>query len=101
MLISYIVSQNSKISRIEKVSKSANLLVKQKSMEFTHEGFILAALSFLEQNKSDYPESYQRAKGIFEKYDKSEYRGIESLSISSEMEGLIKGIAILATVKED
>lgn len=48
VLTSYIVYQNSKISRIEKVSKSANLLVENKSRDFTSEGFILAALSFLE-----------------------------------------------------
>lgn len=101
LLSAYIVIQNSKISRIERVSKSANLLIEKKDTGFTSEGFILAALSFLEQNKNDFPESYDRAKKIFEKYDKSEYRGIESVGVSSEMEGLIKGIGILSTVKEN
>ena len=100
-LSTYLASLNSKISRIERVSKSANLLIQKKSSEFTSEGFILAALSFLEQNRNDFPESYERAKHIFEKYDKSDYRSIESISTSSEMEGLIKGIGILSTVKEN
>lgn len=97
----YIIYQNSKISKIERVSKSANLLIEKKSMEFTHEGFILAGLSFLEQNKSDFPESYERAKKIFKKYDESQYRGLESVETSSEIEGLIRGIGILSTVKEE
>lgn len=93
--------QNSKIGKIERVSKSANQLIKSKHTEFTSGGFILAALSFLEQNKNEFPESYERAKKIFEKYDKSEYRSIESVQTSSEMQGLIKGIAILSTAKEE
>jgi hypothetical protein len=97
----YIIFQNSKITKIERVSESANLLIEKKSMEFTHEGFILAGLSFLEQNKSDFPESYERAKQIFKKYDESQYRGLESVETSSEIEGLIKGIGILSTVKEE
>ncbi len=97
----YIFYQNSKIDKIERVSKSANLLIESKDTQFTSEGFILAALSFLEQNKNEFPESYERAKKIFENYDKSDYRSIESVGTSSEMEGLIKGIAILSTVKEE
>jgi hypothetical protein len=100
-LTGYVYCQNAKIDKIERVSKSANLLIKSKDAQFTSEGFILAALSFLEQNKNDFPESYERAKKIFEKYDKSDFRGIESVGTSSEMEGLIKGIAILSTVKEE
>ncbi|SFC69720.1 hypothetical protein SAMN05421780_108128 [Flexibacter flexilis DSM 6793] len=98
-LTSYIVFLNSKVDRIEKVSKSANLLIEKKQTEFTSEGFILAALSFLEQNKKDFPDSYERAKKIFEKYDNDKYRAIESVNISNEIEGLIKGIGILSTVE--
>ena len=100
-LSSFIIIQNSKINKIEKVSKSAKLLIEQKEMEFTSEGFILAALSFLEQNKSDFPESYERAKVIFKNYNESEDRNLNSVNTSYEMEGLIKGIAILSTVKEN
>jgi hypothetical protein len=100
ILSAWIVYQNSKINKIERVSKSANLLIEQKSMEFTSEGFILAALSFLEQNKNDFPDSYQRAKKIFETYDKSEERNLNSVTTASEMEGLIKGIGILSTVDD-
>ncbi|HWV72990.1 MAG TPA: hypothetical protein VN040_14815, partial [Pseudosphingobacterium sp.] len=96
-----IVIQNSKIEKLEKVSKSANLLLEKKEMEFTSEGFIMAALSFLEQNKKDFPESYERAKSLFEKYNKSEDRDITSVSVSYEMAGLLNGIAILSTVEEE
>lgn len=97
----FIITQNSKIHQIERVSKSANLLIEKKDTEFTAEGFILAALSFLEQNRNEYPESYARAKMIFDKYDKSDNREIESVGTSFEMEGLIKGIGILSTVSEE
>ncbi|RBN49474.1 hypothetical protein DR980_13615 [Flavobacterium psychrolimnae] len=100
ILSAWIVYQNSKINKIERVSKSAHLLIEQKSMEFTSEGFTLAALSFLEQNKNDFPDSYERANKIFETYDKSEERNSNSVSTASEMEGLIKGIGILSTVDD-
>ena len=96
----WIVNQNSKINQIEKVSKSANLLIEQKSTEFTSEGFILAALSFLEQNKNSYPDSYKRANDIFYTYNLAENREMNSISVASEMEGLIRGIGILSTVDE-
>jgi Na+/phosphate symporter len=96
----WIINQNSRIRQMEKISKSANLLVEQKSINFTSEGFILAALSFLEQNKSSYPDSYKRAKDIFEVYNKSEHRDINSTYTASEMEGLIVGIGILSTVED-
>ncbi|UVD79373.1 hypothetical protein NWE55_14765 [Myroides albus] len=60
----------------------------------------MASLSFLEQNKNEFPESYERAKEIFKKYDNSEYKTTESVGISYEMAGIVKGIAILSTVKE-
>jgi hypothetical protein len=96
-----IVTQNLKINQIERVSKTANLLIEKKTIDFTDEGFILACLSFLEQNKKEFPESYERAKLIFDKYDKSDNRRVESIYISSEMEGMIKGIGILSTVSEN
>lgn len=99
-LSGYIAFLNSKIDRIERISRSANLLIQSKETNFTSEGFILAALSFLEQNKNDFPESYERAKLIFNKYNGDESRSMNSVHTSFEMEGLIRGISILSTVDE-
>ncbi len=101
LLSSTIVYLNLKISRIEKISKSAEALIQQKAHGFTDEGFILASLSFLEQNKKDFPDSYERAIKIFESYNNSRDKRYESLDVSSELEGLLKGIAILSTVDEE
>lgn len=71
------------------------------STKFTSEGFILAAMSFLEQNQSDFPDAYYKAEMIYFDYDSSEDREKESVSTSYELEGLIMGIAILSTVSEN
>lgn len=101
ILSTYIVILNSKIERIERISKSANLLIENREKKFTDEGFILAGLSFLEQNKSDFPESYERAKRIFEEYKKKDDKDFKSITTASEIEGLIGGISILSTVGKE
>lgn len=98
-LSTLIVVQSSKINRIEKISKSASVLLEEQRTEYTSEGFIQAALSFLEKYKMDFPDAYKRATDIFNRYNQSEYRGVRSADTASELAGLIKGIATLS--KED
>jgi hypothetical protein len=100
VLCCFITNLNSKLNRIEKVSMTANELIEEKSMKFTNEGFILATLAFLEQNKDLYPESYKRAENIFDYYKKSNDKSIESVNVSFELEGLLQGIAILSQEKK-
>lgn len=88
-----IVSQNSRLEEINRVSRAANQLLKDKTMEFTHEGFTQAGLSFLEQNKGLYPDSYKRAILI------SENRELDQVTKSFTIAGIIKGIAILNAEK--
>lgn len=96
-LSTLIVIQNSKINRIEKISRAASVLLKERDTEYTSEGFIQASLSFLEMYKSDFPDAYKRATDIFNKYNSSVYRSSRSTDTSFELAGLIKGIATLST----
>ncbi|MDM8176400.1 hypothetical protein QT327_18980 [Olivibacter sp. 47] len=54
----------------------------------------------MEQNKQNFSGSYERAKTIFEKYNKDGYKGINSVGISFEIAALVKGIAILTNAEE-
>lgn len=96
----YLSYQNYKLNRIEKISKTANLLIKNKDTDFTNEGFVLACLSFMEQNKDEFPDSYSRAISIYKKYENNNNKGYESIVLSSELEGLIKGIGYFNTEEE-
>jgi hypothetical protein len=96
-LSTLIAVQNSRINRIEKISRSASILLNAHSTDYTSEGFIQAALSFMEKYKGDFPDAYKRATNIFERYDKSEYRGLRSTDTAYELAGLIKGIATLSS----
>ena len=76
-LCSIITNQSDKLDRIRKVSRAATELSSKREMHFTHQGYIQAGLAFLEQNKDLYPDSYNRAKIIYEKYNKESMEALE------------------------
>lgn len=90
----WITDMNSRLDRIKSVQKSAMVLMDRRNSEFTDKGFIQASLSFMEENKDLYPDSYQRAIQIQEGIKDKWYSGDIS-DAAYEMEGLIYGIAIL------
>lgn len=90
----WITDMNSRLDRVKSVQKSAMVLMDKRNSEFTDKGFIQASLSFMEENKDLYPDSYQRAIQIQEGIKDKWYSGDIS-DAAYEMEGLIYGIAIL------
>lgn len=85
---------DSELERVKNVQKSALELVNRFEMEFTHKGFIQAGLSFMEENRDLYPDSYQRAVQIKEDLKDKWFSG-DVVDASFEMRDLIYGIAIL------
>ena len=90
----WITHLNSKLERVKNVQKSAMELVNRFDMEFTNKGFIQAGISFMEENKDLYPDSYQRAIQMKEDLKDKWFSG-DVVDASYEMKGLIYGIAIL------
>ena len=90
----YIHKLESRIDRVNDIQRAALQLVEKKDTRFTSEGFVQAALSFLEVNKDLYPDTYMRAVEIERKMHESEslYAGIDA---ASELSGILNGIAIL------
>jgi hypothetical protein len=90
----YIHKLESRIDRVNDVQRAALQLVEKKETRFTSEGFVQAALSFLEVNKDLYPDTYMRAIDIERRMHESEsiYAGIDA---ASELLGILNGIAIL------
>ena len=93
-----------KLSRVNRVERAATQLVEDRQFRFSNEGFIQAALAFLEKNKDLYPDSYGRAQEIcrLHKCLASQYEGDSSRSLqhayglidaASALEGLLRGIA--------
>jgi hypothetical protein len=93
ILSGVVIYQYNKLSRIQRVSKAAQSLVEKRRMEFVDSGFIQASLAFLEQNKDLYPDSYKRGIQVAAKSKQDRIYG--ELNSASEIEGIIKGIAIL------
>lgn len=92
--------------RIHKVELAAQRLLSESEYNFTNEGFIQAALAFLEKNKDLYPDSYARAQEICREnkcsgaqYSKEAENGIDRQqnlrNVASTLRGLVKGISAL------
>ena len=95
-----------KLSRVERVERAASELVKDADFHYTKEGFVQAALAFLEKNKDLYPDSYARAQEICRLNNclGSEYSGpasqsldhaLNQLNAASALQGLLRGIATI------
>ena len=90
----YIRKLETRIERTENIQRAALKLVDHRDTRFSSEGFVQAALSFLEINKDLYPDTYMRAIEIERRMHESEslYAGIDA---ASELSGILNGIAIL------
>lgn len=97
------VSYKSELDRINSAERAAKALIKDRRMNFTDEGFNMAALSLLEKYKDLYPDSYQRASQLCENngcLNNQHAEGSNSLNhaysqinVSSALEGMLKGIS--------
>jgi hypothetical protein len=96
ILCSVITLQQTKINQINKVSKAAKELSSNTHGYYSNSGYIQACLAFLEQNQDLYPDAYSRAKELYSSNkEKSLYNDFDYRELAIEIEGLIKGIAVL------
>ncbi|NDV27522.1 hypothetical protein [Desulfovibrio sp. JC010] len=90
------VNYYNKYSRTINAKKSAQQMVENRNMHYTHRGYILATLSFLEKNKDLFPDTYERAKLMCEKNhiidNVADSDSVHIVEISFAFEGLLKGI---------
>jgi len=94
----WISNLESEIERKNNIYQKAQELIDGKEMNFTSRGYIQACLSFLESNKDIYPDSYENGKKIeadLKKELKEDKYFTSEVAASYEIEGIIKGIAIL------
>lgn len=87
-LSSWITKSDTELKRIKNIHKSASQLVTKHNHDFTSDGFIQAALTFLEENKDIYPDAYIRATIIYE-------TNKDKINVSYALKGMLNGIAIL------
>lgn len=92
--------------RIYNVERAATRLIERVGMDYSTEGFIQAALAFLEKNKDLYPDSYARAQEICKlnsclgpqyggpSQDSLDH-GYNQIHVASALEGLVRGISKL------
>ncbi|RVQ08780.1 hypothetical protein CN063_29100, partial [Sinorhizobium meliloti] len=89
-----------KLGQLESTFRQASSLVSDRRTKHTNEGFVLAALAFLEAKKQQLPDTYMRALEICERYGcvspdrelQDKYNSIEAASI---FESILEGIAVM------
>lgn len=99
---SFAVSYKAELNQVNNAERAAKVLVKDRRMKFTDEGFNMAALSFLEKHKNIYPDSYQRASELCKnngclqnqhaKDSNSLAHAYSQINVSSALEGMLRGI---------
>lgn len=99
----------SNLMRIHSIERQSQALLRDKN-GYSKEGFVQAALTFLEKNRDLYPESYDRAKLIclqnncLEKtYGNSNVASLDRkyniIEAASAIEGILRGIAAIESDK--
>lgn len=96
----FAIRKDAKLKRLELISRQANALVDRRKMDFTSKGFVIAGLSFLEANKTELPDTYQRALALCKNYkcttpDKELQSGSNSIEAEFIMSSILRGIAII------
>lgn len=89
-----------KLNRLDSTYRQASSLVSGRRMDHTPAGFVLAALTFLEAKKQEFPDTYERALEICERYEctspnselQAQYNSIEAAYI---LESILKGMAVM------
>ena len=83
-------------TRIRSVERAATSLVASASFNYTHEGFVQAALAFLEKNKDLYPDSYARAQQLVQECKcQLSTTSSQVVWLSGALQGLLRGIGTL------
>lgn len=86
----------SQSQRVKQVERAANVLIAERNMEYTHQGFIQASLAFLEKNRDLYPDSYTRAQRLCEVNNcLSADSSTHDVNAAFALQGLLKGIGTI------
>lgn len=82
-------------TRTKNVERSATALIENADFGYTHSGFILASLAFMEKNKDLYPDAYARAIKLSDKCDCLHKTTTETIDLQNSIQGLLRGIGTL------
>jgi hypothetical protein len=96
-IASIAVFQERQIASMRSIEQDATELISRADM-MTPEGFIQATLAFLEKHREEFPDAYLRATKMCEDFRcfSPEADGYDLIDVSSQMRGLIRGVATLS-----
>ena len=89
----YTVYSESELKRINDIHRHAEAIINHHVPTGFNKAFMQEVLTFLEENRERYPDSYERAKQIYDDMKRSTIQ--YDYEPAMEMEGIMKGIATL------
>lgn len=89
----YAIYSNSELEKTKNIHRQAQAINDHYVPFGDYREFIQESLTFLEENRDRYPESYERAKEIYAETRKPQF--VYYSDAASEMRGIIKSIAEL------
>ncbi|NRQ13490.1 hypothetical protein BHMPCIPO_00704 [Ensifer sesbaniae] len=96
-VVSIATSQSLQISRLNDIARTADKLVEDREMHFTHRGYVQASLAFLEKNRDLYPDTYLRALSLCAQFSCDKPDGdAHIVDLAFTMSGLIRGLGTMS-----
>lgn len=96
----FMDSFHQKMKRIENIERAANQMILDYDKKYTHLGFVMATLAFLEKNKDLYPDVYKKALDMHSTYKCDEPNPTYVVDFAFAMQGLLKGLATIESDKK-
>lgn len=89
--------QSNELKRKNDVARSATKLVVEHGSKFTHRGFVLASLAFLEFNRDLLPDAYARGVALCKNFKCNDPKSsVVMVDASFTFKDLIRGIGVMA-----
>lgn len=96
-VVSIATYQSVKLSHLNDIAWAADRLVTGRQMNYTHRGYVLATLSFLEKNKDLFPETYERAISMCQKFKCDDpASNVDMVELAFSFDGIIKGLGAMS-----
>jgi hypothetical protein len=97
ILASYATYQSTRFARLNSVARGATILNKDIQMDYTSDGYVEAAMTFLEKNKDIYPDAYKRAFDDYNSVMRSSHRGQDVVDLEYRLKAIVKAEGDLAS----
>jgi hypothetical protein len=97
VLAATVTYETTRYARLNNIARMAERLNRNPEMDYTVEGYVEAAMTFLEKSKDIYPDAYKRATDDYNSVMKSPHRGQDVVDLKYRLKGIVKAEGDMAS----